>query len=319
MENKLIRKQIRRSFNPVGWSLVIYYVLMNMAVMGMMALEMIFQGIKAAATGEMMSQEAMTEAMMNNGWGYILASTVAIGILLAWKGIGFWKNEIWAKGRPMTAGAFFGLLAVFLGVQLPASIGASVLEAFLNLFGLSAQASMESASANAESFSMFLYMGIFAPVTEELIFRGLVQRTLTPYGKKFAIFGSAFLFGIFHGNLVQTPYAFLVGLVLGYVASEYSIAWAMLLHLINNMILGDSLTRLTSGLPEDLANLIFTLIVTGCALAGIIVLICKRKKVAADLAGPKISGQCMGCFFSNLGVIVLSVLMVGNMVLMLFM
>ena len=219
----------------------------------------------------------------------------------------------------MTAGAFFGLLAVFLGVQLPASIGASVLESFLNLFGLSAQASMERASANAESFSMFLYMGIFAPVTEELIFRGLVQRTLTPYGKKFAIFGSAFLFGIFHGNLVQTPYAILVGLVLGYVATEYSIAWAMLLHLINNMILGDSLTRLTSGLPEDLANLIFTLIVTGCALAGIIVLICKRKKVAADLAGPKISGQCMGCFFSNLGVIVLSVLMVGNMVLMLFM
>lgn len=318
MENKLIRKQIRRSFNPAGWSLVIYFILMNVAVIGAMVVQMLFQGIMAAATGEMISEEAMNEAIMGNGWGYILASTAAMGIVLLWKGIGFWKNEIWAKGRPMTVGTFFGLLAVFLGVQLPASIGASILEAFLNLFGLSAEAAMESASANAETFSMFLYMGVFAPVTEEIIFRGLIQRTLMPYGKKFAIFGSAFLFGIFHGNLIQTPYAFLVGLVLGYVASEYSIAWAMLLHLINNMILGDSLTRLTSSLPEDIANLIFTLIVTGCALVGIIVLICKRKKIAADLGEPKISGQCVGCFFTNLGIIVLTVMMIGNMVLMLF-
>lgn len=318
MDEKMMRKQIRRSFHPVGWSLVIYYVLMNVAVIGAMLVQMLFETIMAAATGEMISEEAMNEAIMGNGWGYILASTAAMGIVLLWKGIGFWKNEIWAKGRPMTVGTFFGLLAVFLGVQLPASIGASILEAFLNLFGLSAEAAMESASANAETFSMFLYMGVFAPVTEEIIFRGLIQRTLMPYGKKFAIFGSAFLFGIFHGNLIQTPYAFLVGLVLGYVASEYSIAWAMLLHLINNMILGDSLTRLTSALPEDMANLIFMLIVTGCALAGIIVLICKRKKIAADLGEPKISGRCMGCFFTNPGIIVLTVMMIGNMVLMLF-
>jgi membrane protease YdiL (CAAX protease family) len=177
---------------------------------------------------------------------------------------------------------------------------------------------MESASANVETFSMFLYMGILAPVTEEILFRGLVQRSLMPYGKKFAIFGSAFLFGIFHGNLVQTPYAFLVGLILGYVASEYSIAWAMLLHLINNMILGDSFNRLTSSMPEELANLIFLIIVGGCAVAGIIVMICKRKKIAADLGDIKISGRCVGCFFTNFGIIVLTILMVGKMILMLF-
>ena len=41
---------------------------------------------------------------------------------------------------------------------------------------------------------------ILAPVAEELMFRGWILRSLRPYGKRFAVLGSAVLFGIFHGN-----------------------------------------------------------------------------------------------------------------------
>ena len=318
MDKKLIRKQIRRSFNPVGWSLVIYNIIMNVAATAAIFADGMIREMKAVMSGQMIQPEELTESIMGNAWGYLLAAAIGLVILLCWKGKAFWKNEIWRKGKPMTAGVFFGALTVFIGCQLAASIGATILEAILNQFDLSAMTSVESASANADTLSMFLYMAICAPVTEEILFRGLIQRTMMPYGKRFAIVASAFLFGLFHGNLVQTPYAFLVGLVLGYVASEYSIAWAMLLHMINNMILGDSFNRLTSGLTENQTGLILTLITGGCAIAGVVILIRNRKKIAEDLGPRKIDGRCVGCFLSNAGIIVLTVMMIVNMAAMLF-
>lgn len=317
MDERLIRRQIRRSFHPVGWSLVIYYIILNIAVSLVVFVDMMIRMIRVLPTGGALSA-ADTEAAAGNGWGYILAGCIGLLILLCWKGKAFWKQEIWAKGKPMQVGAFFGILAVFLGCQLAASIGTSILEMILNQFGLSAMSAVESASVNVDTFSMWLYMAVWAPVTEELLFRGLVQRMMLPYGKKFAIFASAFLFGIFHGNLVQSPYAFLVGLVLGYVACEYSIAWAMLLHMINNMLLGDSFYRITQGLPEEAVNILSLLLVGGCAIAGIVVLVLNRRKIAADLGQRKMDKRVVKCFFSNPGVIVLTVLMVINMALMLF-
>ena len=90
---------------------------------------------------------------------------------------------------------------------------------------------------------MFLYTAVFAPVGEELIYRGLVMPLLQRYGKGFAIVTSALLFGGMHANLFQMPFAFLTGLVLGYTAAEFSLRWAILLHLLNNLVFGELLGR----------------------------------------------------------------------------
>ncbi len=318
MEEKQIRKQIRRSFNPASWSLVIYYAIMNVAVTAVVVVDTMIKEIQAIVAGNMTDMEAIAESAMSNAWGYLIAGGIGLVILLCWKGTDFWRDEIWAKGKPMNPGAFFGILALFIGCQLAATVGGSILEMILNLFGLSAMSAMESASPTVDSLSLFLYMAIWAPFSEEILFRGLIQRLMLPHGKRFAIFASAFLFGIFHGNLIQTPYAFLVGLILGYVAAEYSIAWAMLLHMINNMILGDSFMRVTSGLPEMAVNLIFLWLTIVCAVAGVIVLLCRWKQVKKNLGEQRIDRRVLGCFFSNAGVIVLTVIMCGNMILMLF-
>ena len=316
MNEKMVRRQIRRSFHPVSWSLVVYYIIMNVAVGVVMFVDIMIGMIKSISAGGDITQDAVMSAA-SNGWGYILAGIAGLVILLCWKGKRFWKNEIWAKGRPVTFGGFCAMLALVIGCQMAATIGSYILELILNQFGLSIQASMESASMTVDTFSLWLYMAVWAPVTEELLFRGLIQRLLLPYGKRFAIFASAFLFGIFHGNLIQSPYAFLVGLILGYVACEHSIAWAMLLHMINNMILGDSFSRITMGLPVGITNLIFLLLTAGCAVAGIVILIVKRREIRCRL-GQRMDKRVLGCFFSNPGTIVLTVMMVGNMLLMLF-
>ena len=69
------------------------------------------------------------------------------------------------------------------------------------------------------------------------MFRGAMLRTLSKYGSGFAIVVSALAFGLMHGNMAQTPMAFLIGLVLGYVAAKSgNIRQTILIHMANNLL-----------------------------------------------------------------------------------
>jgi membrane protease YdiL (CAAX protease family) len=251
-------------------------------------------------------------------WGYFLAAAVGLVILLGWKKPSFWKNEIWAKGRAMKFSDFLSLLCIFLSGQLVYQMIMVIAETILNLFGLSAMAGMAAVAMDSSDFGMFLYGGILAPVTEEILFRGLVQRTLMPYGKRFAILCSAFTFGIFHGNLFQAPYAFLVGLVLGYVACEYSIAWAMVLHMVNNLVLGDMIVRLTSGMSEMVTGLVIWAILLPAAVAALVIMIAKRKQIGEYRRENPIYKVYRRCFFSSPGTVLFLIVMGISMVATVF-
>ncbi|MDR3644515.1 MAG: CPBP family intramembrane metalloprotease, partial [Clostridia bacterium] len=72
---------------------------------------------------------------------------------------------------------------------------------------------------------------VFAPIIEEFIFRGLIMRSLLRFGSGFAIVMSSLLFAMLHGNLAQIPFAFIVGLSLGYFAYKLNSVWAsVILH-----------------------------------------------------------------------------------------
>lgn len=314
-----MKKELRRKLGQVGWILLVYYLIMNVAVIVTAVAETsrimgtILQN--GGSIDEMMNvaMESGTEAL-----GYFVAAGVGYLILMLWKTPRFWKEEIWAKGKPMTSASFFEILVIFLSGQMVFQVLTIVLELVLNGFGYTMMEGMEAVSVDTDSLGMFLYAGILGPITEEILFRGLIQRTLMPFGRRFAIFCSAFAFGIFHGNLIQTGYAFAVGLVLGYVASEYSIGWAMVLHMINNLVISDILTRLTAGLPDILSNLIIGGVLLACFAAAIVVAIVKRREIADYFRHGPMDKTYLGCFFSSAGVIVLMVVMGLSMVMSLF-
>lgn len=308
------KRYLRKCFSSIGWILVVYYLIVNAAVIVSVILEVLIRMMAQLQAGNMDGlMDAAIEAA-SSAWGYFLAAAVGILILLLWKKNRFWREEIWHRGKVMTPGSFFSLLVIFLSGQVIYQVIVIALELSLNSLGLTMMEGMESMSGSSDNLSMFLYVGILAPVTEELIFRGLIQRSLLPYGKKFAIFCSAFTFGIFHGNILQAPYAFAVGLVLGYVSAEYSIAWAMVLHLINNMILGDTMTRLTSGMSETGAVLVIWGILLACAAAAIIVAAVNRRKIGEYLQRERMHPLHVKCFFSSAGVITLMVIMGISMI-----
>ncbi len=83
---------------------------------------------------------------------------------------------------------------------------------------------------------VLLYTIVIAPIAEELIFRGV---TLYRVGKVLPFIGAnllqAIFFGIYHGNLVQGIYAFVMGYVLGLVYHRYRTIYApILLHMLIN-------------------------------------------------------------------------------------
>ncbi|MGM9550453.1 MAG: lysostaphin resistance A-like protein [Faecousia sp.] len=317
MNEKQINKWLRRRFSPIGWALVGYFVLLNVMVATAMAGDVMIGYLRAFAAGNF-QYIPDTNALSANAWGYIAAIPAALIVLYAWKGGEFWKTEVLAKEKPMKPGILACMLCLCAGSQMVNSIWISLLELILNPFGLSAVGILETVSGSADTFSMFLYSALLAPVAEELMFRGFVLRTLRPYGKRFAVFGSAFLFGLFHGNLLQTPYAFLMGLVLGYVTVEYSIGWAVVIHMFNNLVLADLLARLTAHLPEVAVSGINLAIFGSCFAAGLAILISRRQEIREYNRSEWMDRRCLKCFFGNAGVIVLMVLMLINMIVMLF-
>lgn len=86
---------------------------------------------------------------------------------------------------------------------------------------------------------LFIQLTVIAPILEEMWLRGMVMESLRPYGNGFAIFLSAFLFGLIHANFEQFFYAAALGVFLGYIAiSTQSIVTTTIMHAIFNSISG---------------------------------------------------------------------------------
>jgi len=310
MEEKQVRKWLRRRFSAVGWTLVAYYLILNVLVILTMvsdAARYAFSGLSAGNRFGGMDESAW----MNNGWGYLATVAVGLTILYGWKGADYFRDVLARKRLSMTPYTLISLIFLCVGAQLVNGLWLMGVEWAMNQFDRSALDMLEQVSGYSDSFSMFLYASILGPISEEILFRGYVLRTLEPFGKKFAIFGSALLFGLFHGNLLQAPYAFLMGLVLGYVAVEYSIFWSTAVHIFNNLVLADLLTRLEEAMPAAGQNTVELLFVL-CGLASIGVLFRSRKAIHA-YNDQGMDPRCVKCFFTSSGIVILILLMAASM------
>lgn len=85
----------------------------------------------------------------------------------------------------------------------------------------------------------YFVIGLLAPLTEEMVFRGAVLRSLLQWKQNpwVGIVISAILFALIHMNPVQMPHAFLVGLLLGWMYYRTdSIIPGVVYHWVNNTV-----------------------------------------------------------------------------------
>lgn len=190
---------------------------------------------------------------------------------------GFWVGH-YGEARRMRPAWLLAFIVLTVGAQAAATL----LQAIITIGGAStASPAMDAINESAVTWQMWLYIGLAAPVFEEAVFRGVLMGALAPYGRNFAIVTSALMFGLYHGDLVQGLFAFVMGLVLGFVAMEYSLLWSIVLHVFNNAVLSGALSELASQFG-DAGDTVYGLLLLGVGIIGsIIVLVRYRNDLRA--------------------------------------
>ena len=167
-----------------------------------------------------------------------------------------------------------------------ANIIASYIMNFLMLLGIPQPPMPDTLTRTPLSLGLnLLIFAVLPALLEEMVFRGYVLRTLRPYGDRTAILVSSLLFALMHGNVLQVPFAFIVGLVLGYVAVQTDNIWlAVVIHFGNNAM-STVLQYLQIGMSAEDQNRMTTLVFCVLALVGLLALILLKVR-GSRLAAP---------------------------------
>lgn len=190
------------------------------------------------------------------------------------------KEDLGNYKRPISLNFFIACVGLTSLISLFAGILTALLDLIFNQFGWIMEIAIDHSGSNQEQISWLplLYSSILAPVMEEAVYRGSLMTISKDQGKGFAIILTSLLFSLMHGNLAQIPFAFLMGLVLGYLSLEYSLLAAIALHIYNNFILAEVMGFLMDSGPESLGTLSLFLFLSLPAIYAVYYVISRRAK-----------------------------------------
>ncbi len=131
---------------------------------------------------------------------------------------------------------------------------------------------MSTGSSPTKLMITVLYACLIAPITEELVFRGVFLKNMSRVSQRFGIFTSALFFALAHQNIPQGVLAFLLGILLGYITIKHnSLVPAMIVHFVVN-VTSTVFTQLDQIAPLS-ADRLFTLVSIIIFILGIIMLL----------------------------------------------
>ncbi len=160
-------------------------------------------------------------------------------------------------GLPKTKNNFAFLVAALgfcMFASQASSIGGSIIESFGVEFPVMDRTLPEGI------FGMLLVIlstSLFPALLEEFMMRGVILGAFKKFGDSFSILVSSILFAFMHASLTQFAFAFLVGLVLGFVTVKAKSIWpAVIIHAANNFV-SVVFSYLEMYLKTDTLNLVF--------------------------------------------------------------
>jgi membrane protease YdiL (CAAX protease family) len=204
----------------------------------------------------------------------VMAGAVAGPLLLiAYRKRRFFGDVLMPARERLTPRILAILVIATQGIQFAFGLLILLVDTLLEPTGISLAGDYEGMIGMLVNPLGLVYIILVGPVFEELVFRGAILGALRKYGENFAIVMSAVFFGFFHMAILQIPFAFVMGLLLGYVASRFSMRASMLLHIIVN-----GLSMLFSEVvSEEIGG--YALLV--CGVATLVLLVCFRRQLRA--------------------------------------
>ena len=209
---------------------------------------------------------------------YAVSLLVPFGIFALCVKIPFGVALPFRKAKPDLT---FGGLLIGLGASIIASYAAAGLQTVLGSVGIGITMPEYETPVSIPGMILYVIVVAVAPAfIEEIVFRGIVMQSLRRFGDIFALVASSLMFGIFHLNLVQMPYAFIMGLCIGYfVMRSGSLRVGILVHFVNNgvAVAFEFLYPYMTEKAWYLANTVYNLIVVILSVIAIAVLLMKYK------------------------------------------
>ena len=141
-------------------------------------------------------------------------------------------NEILGFHKIKISSVFMIILFTFL--MMPAT---TVINAISMLFVENTVLQMSSSVLSMSMPVMLFVMGVFGPLSEEIVFRGVVLNGYKRSGNTiWAILLSALLFGLMHMNFNQAAYAIFLGIVMALLVEATGSLWgSAIFHMTVNL------------------------------------------------------------------------------------
>jgi len=217
----------------------------------------------------------------------IVLSTImfTFPFILVYKLAGYKVGELVALKKP-EKGVFLPLILMGVGFCSFANIAVSIAGSIFEGFGVEYSVDRADDPNGVLGFLItFISTAIIPPLVEEFGCRGFILGSLKKFGDGFSIIVSSFIFGLIHGNFEQIPFAFLVGVILGFATVKSGSIWiAVIIHAINNAIsvCADFLLRFVD---SEYINVFYNVYLMAALAVGILgaVLFSKRKSDAFSL------------------------------------
>lgn len=211
-------KQARRDFSRIGASLCLMVVVWY-------ALATVLEGVLYAAVGGKGETPNWVTYVGSGVPLYLIAMPIAV--MLMGK-----STVIETRKFDMKPGLFFKLLLMCLPMMWAGSVFGSMLSMVLS----NGEATDRVADlAMQTNIWNVVFLVIVGPIFEEWLFRKQLIDHTRKYGEKTSILLSGLAFGLFHMNLFQFFYAFLLGLMFGYVYTRTSkLRYSTAMHMIIN-------------------------------------------------------------------------------------
>ena len=251
------KKAVKRTSNHIGIGLILFYA---------------FQFVISYILAFFMLNKNANDFIQNSAINLelnIVLSLLGFGLtaMFILKTEGAKASSLISYGPPKK-GSLSSAIMLGVGFCYTANVVVSMLQTrFQNILPF-AQPELELPNGILGFILSILSVAVAPAFIEEFLFRGVIMGSLLKFGKAFAIFTSAFLFGLVHGNLIQIPFAFMVGLVIGAMVVETNSIWTgVIIHFINNFIsvCMDYLTRISD---ENMLNVAYLFLLASLIIVG---------------------------------------------------
>ncbi len=220
-------------------------------------------------------------------WIISFAPMYAVGVPVAWFIIRHVPKVSLQKGN-FSAGDIVRMIFVSAFLMYGGNIIGVIITSIVSaIFGTAPQIGINDFLMSDALWLKVLFVVVLAPIIEELLFRKLLIDRMSRYGEKLAVVTSALMFGLFHGNLSQFFYAFLLGLLFGFMYVKtgklrYSIAYHMGINFFGSVVSSwilelidlealENMTDVTAITPEMVTGILVYLVYTAAILIAFVI------------------------------------------------